>query len=90
LKGKQFLEYGGKYYFNDLGMRNVLKFKFNNDKGKLLENLVFLHLKRYGYEVFIGKMNNLEIDFIAKKENNLNYFQVAYTMEEETTKQREF
>lgn len=90
LKGKQFLEYGGKYYFNDLGMRNVLKFNFNDDKGKLLENLVFLHLKRYGYEVFIGKMNNLEIDFVAKKENNLNYFQVAYTMEEESTKQREF
>ena len=90
IQGKKILEHAGKYYFNDIGIRNTFNFSFEKDKGKIIENLVFLHLKRLGYEIFVGKYGDCEIDFMAKKENTLNYFQVAYTLESEEVHHREF
>ena len=67
-----------------------MKFSFDDDKWKLLENLVFLHLKRLWYEVFVWNFWDLEIDFVCKKAENISYFQVSYNVSEENTKEREF
>ena len=90
IKWKKILERNEKYYFNDLWIRNILKFSFDNDKWKLIENLVFLHLKRLWYEVFVWAFWDLEIDFVCKKLWSISYFQVSYNLSDEKTKQREF
>lgn len=56
----------------------------------ILENIVYMELVRRGYDVYIGKVNNLEIDFVAYKENKPKYFQVSYLMHNEETRKREF
>lgn len=88
IKGKEFLKTLGKYYIVDTGLRNFLLGK-NSDRGRLLENIVFLELIRRNYKVYIGKINNVEIDFIAEKNDERIYFQVCESMIGEETRERE-
>ena len=88
--GRKQLEIGQKYYFEDLGLRNSLVGFKQTDIGKMLENVVYLHLKILGYQVFVGKNGDKEIDFIAEKDNERIYVQVAYLLADESTKEREF
>lgn len=89
LNGKELLKTQGKYYLTDLGLRNIITGYNNYDSGSAYENLVYLELKRRGYEVEIGKYNNLEIDFIAKKGNKIMYYQVSRSILEEKVEERE-
>ncbi len=88
--GKKIFEVGNKHYFLDIGIRNAITSFKPGDIAKILENLVFVHLKRLGYEVHIGKLPKGEIDFIATKNNIPKYIQVAYQLKEEKTIKREF
>ena len=60
------------------------------DIERVLENIVYIELRSRGYEVTIGKVKDKEIDFIAKRENDVSYYQVAYKMGDESTREREF
>lgn len=90
LKGKEILKTQGKYYGIDTGMRNLIVSPASANFGFVLENLVFLELKRRGYEVYIGKINEMEIDFYCRKLNEIFYIQVAQSLVEEQTRAREF
>ena len=90
LRGKKHFEIGEKYYFEDIGLRNSIVGFNTNDINKILENVVFLHLKIAGYTVSIGVEGNKEIDFIAQKGGEKIYVQVAYLLENENTIKREF
>jgi predicted AAA+ superfamily ATPase len=90
IHGKKILESGEKYYFEDLGIRNNIVGFNIADIHKIIENIVYNHLVFKGYKVFVGKMNDLEIDFVAEKNGETNYFQVAYLLKDETTIEREF
>ena len=81
---------GDKYYFQDIGLRNVIYGNKPSDVGKIVENIVFNHLCFKGYKVFIGKLNSQEIDFIAEKNNEFIYIQAAYLLRDKKTEQREF
>ncbi len=89
VKGKQYLTTGNKYYLCDMGLRYYLLGTKRADLGHILENVVYLELLRRGYEVHIGKVGNAEIDFIAIGEEGEEYYQVALTVMEESTLERE-
>ncbi len=89
LKGKRILKTEGKYYCTDLGMRNTQPFRADRDTGRILENLVYLELKRRGYRVFVGVIGQLEIDFIAIRGAERNYIQVSETITDKDTRERE-
>ncbi len=89
IRGKEVMKTNEKYYLNDLGMR-ALYFNNENDIGQALENIVYLELRRRDYEVYIGKFDDKEIDFIAIKGNVKHYIQVAYLLAEHSTIEREF
>lgn len=89
VKGKQHLKTLEKYYIVDLGLRYHLLSKKNSDIGRVLENVVYLELKRRGYEIYIGKLNDVEIDFVAMNENGIAYFQVAASIRNKDTFERE-
>lgn len=89
VKGKQYLTTGNKYYLCDMGLRYYLLGTKRADLGHILENVVYLELRRRGYEVYIGKVGNAEIDFIAIGEEGEEYYQVALTVMEESTLERE-
>ncbi len=89
VKGKQYLTTGNKYYLCDMGLRYYLLGTKRADLGHILENVVYLELLRRGYEVYIGKVGNAEIDFIAIGEEGEEYYQVALTVMEESTLERE-
>ncbi|MBF4695164.1 ATP-binding protein [Fusibacter ferrireducens] len=89
LKGKLFLKTLEKYYIVDMGIRNQLTGLRNTDFGHILENLVFLELKRRGYEVSIGKIGSLEVDFVATKVDEKIYYQVSASILDEKTRARE-
>lgn len=90
LKGKRLLEIYEKYYLGDIGVRHALLGYREGDIGCLLENLVFLELKRRGYQVSIGKLGDREVDFIATREREKLYLQVAYLLATPETVEREF
>jgi predicted AAA+ superfamily ATPase len=90
IKGKRLLELHEKYYLGDIGMRHAILGFREGDISGLLENLVFLELKRRGYKVFIGQLGKHEIDFIAEKKNRKIYIQVAYLLATPETLEREF
>ncbi len=90
LRGKKIFEFGEKYYFNDTGLRNSLVGYKVSDINKLLENIVFMHLKMAGYNITIGHDRNKEIDFVAEKNSELIYIQVCYLLQNESTINREF
>jgi predicted AAA+ superfamily ATPase len=89
LKGKMFLKTLEKYYIVDIGIRNRLTGLRNTDYGHVLENIVYLELLRRGYEVTIGKIGSLEVDFVASKTNEKIYYQVSATIMDEKTRERE-
>ena len=89
IKGKQYLSSGYKYYVCDIGLRYYLLGNKKNDYGHILENIVFLELKRRGYEIYIGKNGDTEVDFIVQNENGTEYYQVAYSVYDEKTLERE-
>lgn len=89
IKGKQYLSTGVKYYVADIGLRYYLLGTKPADMGHILENVVYLELLRRGYEVYVGKMGEEEVDFIAVNETGMEYYQVALTVLEEATLQRE-
>ena len=89
-KGKNVLASGYKYYVVDMGFRaHLLGKKAGQDMGHILENIVYLELLRRGYKVYTGKVDDLEIDFIAENKNGLEYYQVSLTTREEVTLERE-
>jgi predicted AAA+ superfamily ATPase len=91
IKGMRIFEFGEKYYFEDAGLRNCIRgFDRRSDIGKVMENLVYLHLIQSGYKVFAGKLENEEIDFIAEKDGQKMYVQVAYMLADTKTMEREF
>lgn len=89
LKGKMFLKTLEKYYVVDMGIRNQMTGLRNTDYGHMLENITYLELIRRGYDVTIGKLGSLEIDFVATKSNEKIYFQVSATILDERTRERE-
>ncbi len=89
IKGKQYLRSGAKYYVADIGLRYYLLGQKPADLGHILENVVYLELLRRGYEVFVGKSDRSEIDFIATNEEDTEYYQVALTVRDEKTLLRE-
>lgn len=89
VKGKQYLTTGVKYYLSDTGLRFYLLGSKKVDEGHILENIVYLELLRRGYEVYVGKYDDREVDFIAINEKGEEYYQVAYTVREENTLKRE-
>ncbi len=80
IKGKQYLKTLEKYYVVDIGLRRILLGSKAMDVGHTLENIVYLELLRRGYDVYVGKINDLEIDFIASNGRGRIYFQVAATV----------
>lgn len=89
LKGKQLLKTQGKYYFVDNGLKNVLAGFSSYDTGSSYENIVYMELLRRGYEVYVGKYNDLEIDFVAVSPNEKIYYQVTRSLLGEDVENRE-
>ena len=89
VKGKALLQRNAKYYVVDSAFRKFLLSRTDSDRGHILENIVYLELVRRGYRVYVGHLQNGEIDFVAKKPHRLEYYQVSYTVMEDTTLQRE-
>ena len=89
IKGKEYLKPGEKYYISDIAMRNMLIGQKPQDYGHVLENIVYLELLRRGYEVFVGKVGDLEVDFTAIRGQDVEHYQVAWTAIEEKTLKRE-
>ena len=89
VKGKEILKTLEKYYAVDMGLRFFMLGAKTGDEGHILENLIFLELKRRGYEIYIGKVDDMEIDFVAIKDGAITYIQVALTVREESTLKRE-
>ena len=90
IKGKQLLKQSRKLYIVDLGLRRHLIARQSYDLGHSLENVIYLGLLRRGYEVNIGKLGNTEVDFVAKKGEDLRYYQVTASLTDEHTFTREF
>lgn len=88
-KGKELLRTGQKYYLSDIGIRNMLLGLRGGDLGRVLENVVYLHLIRNGDKVMIGKVGTNEIDFVRFKQGQTEYYQVALTVRDDTTLNRE-
>ncbi len=89
VKGKQLLKTLGKNYIVDLGFRNMLLGYRDADRGHIIENIVFLELLRRDYRVYIGKLGEREIDFVAEKPNDKLYIQVTESMLSPETRERE-
>jgi predicted AAA+ superfamily ATPase len=91
IHGKRLLETNQKVYFGDVGLRNLIA-GGNREKDieKILENVVYQHLRRLGYQVNVGVLRAGEIDFVCTKPNQVKYVQVAYLIDSEDTRNREF
>lgn len=89
VKGKQYLKLLEKYYAADIGLRYLLLGSKANDVGHILENIIYLELKRRGYKVFVGKVDNMEVDFVAQTQTGNTYIQVAATVRDQNTLERE-
>lgn len=89
IKGKQYLKTMEKYYVVDIGLRYALLGSRGVDVGHILENVVYLELLRRGYAVYVGKVDEQEVDFVAMDDTGCRYYQVAATVREQTTLQRE-
>ena len=90
MAGKKVLKVDEKYYVTDHGFRQAQGFSNTKDIERTLENIVFIELASRGYEVKIGKLKDREIDFIAQKNDRIFYYQVAYMLTDEKTREREF
>ena len=89
IKGKLYLKTQEKYYIVDTGIRNNLLGLRNMDYGHILENIIYMELLRRGFDVYIGKIGSMEVDFIAVKANKKIYYQVSASILDEKTKDRE-
>ncbi|WP_302926182.1 ATP-binding protein [Holdemania filiformis] len=89
IKGKQLLKTLGKHYIIDMGFRNMLLGYRDADRGHIIENIVFLELLRRDYRVYIGKIGEIEVDFVAEKPNDKLYIQVTESMQSPETRERE-
>ena len=89
VKGKQYLKTQEKYYVVDIGLRYMLLGARSTDVGHILENVVYLELLRRGYEVYVGKVDDTEVDFVAIDNKSIQYFQVSATVRDEKTLARE-
>ena len=89
VKGKQLLKTLGKNYIIDMGFRNMLLGYRDADRGHIIENIVFLELLRRDYRVYIGKVGETEVDFIAEKPDDKVYIQVTESMQLPETRERE-
>jgi predicted AAA+ superfamily ATPase len=90
LKGKRYLEINDKYFVGDLGLRHAVLGYRESDIGGMLENVVCLELLRHGWRVAVGRSGAREVDFVAEKEEERIYLQVAYLMPSPETVDREF
>ncbi|EKF55257.1 ATPase [Galbibacter marinus] len=90
IKGKDTISGTSKYYANDLAFKNYLFSGFDYGIGYKLENLIYLELRRAGYEVYVGLIRNREVDFVAKKANDVLYVQCAYLIVDQHTVKREY
>lgn len=89
IKGKQYLKTLEKYYVVDIGLRLMLLGSKQIDAGRILENIVYLELLRRGYDVYVGKVDEFEVDFVAQNGKGTTYFQVALSVRDEKTLERE-
>lgn len=89
IKGKQHLKTLEKYYVVDIGFRFMLFGSRQMDAGHILENIVYLELLRRGYDVYVGKVDEFEVDFVAQNSKGTTYFQVALSVRDEKTLERE-
>ena len=89
VKGRQYLRTLEKYYVADIGLRYLLLGTRDVDADHILENIVYLELLRRGYDVYIGKVNSFEVDFVAQDRAGVVYYQVALTVRDESTLERE-
>ncbi|MBO4385722.1 MAG: ATP-binding protein [Treponema sp.] len=89
VRGNEILKTLGKYYLADTGLRNILIGSRTDDFGHVLENLVYLELKRRGCQVYVGKAGEAEIDFVTKKGGAIEYYQVSASILDESTRRRE-
>ena len=85
---KKTLKVDEKYYLTDHGFRQATGFPITQDIEKILENIVYIELLSRGYEVKVGKIKDKEINFIAKKEKDLSYYQISYKIRDEKTRER--
>jgi hypothetical protein len=90
LIGKRIFEIGEKYYFENTGIRNALWGYRPEDRGKVMENIVYSHLLYKGYKVHVGVLGTAEVDFVCEKNGEKHYLQVALTIHEKQTLEREF
>ena len=90
VKGKNLLARDYKFYVVDTGLRSyLLGKKSDSDMGHILENIVYLELLRRGYKVYVGKVDNLEVDFVAQNQDGIKYFQVALSVRDKNVLERE-
>ena len=90
IKGKRLLEVREKYFLTDVGLRHAILGYRKQDINQLLENIVFIELKKRGYSVYIGQLPDAEIDFIIERENKKAYLQIAYLLASKNAIAREF
>lgn len=90
IRGKETISGNCKYYINDLSFKNYLYPGFGYGIGYKLENLVYLELRRAGYEIYIGAMRDKEVDFVAKKGERIIYLQCTWLLNDEHTAKREY
>ncbi len=90
IAGKKIFEIGEKFYFEDLGLRHTINGYRLNDISKILENVVYTHLLFCGYEVKVGQIGNMEIDFVCERGGEKLYVQVSYLLKDQKTIEREF
>ena len=90
IKGKDTLSGNAKFYSNDLAYKNYLYPGYGYGFGYLVENLVYLELRRAGFDVYVGTLRNKEVDFVARKADRTIYLQSAYMLSDEATVAREY
>lgn len=90
IEGRQIFEIGGKHFFEDIGIRNMIVGYKSTDIHKIMENIVALHLRMAGYQITVGLEGKREVDFIGEKSGEKIYVQVAYMLASQETVSREF
>ena len=90
IRGKKIFEFGNKYYFEDLGLKHSIRRYTQQDIGKVLENMVYNHMRFKGFNINVGKLGNKEVDFVCQKGDEKFYIQVCYLIPDEKVYAKEF